>query len=224
MEEVTMSDFLAKGLIRQFRGIIWDWNGTLLDDNLLAVECMNRMLIRRGLPVLSIERYKDVFTFPVQDYYQRVGFDFDIEPFEIPALEFIDQYNSLVRDCSLQKKTIEVLTCFRNCGIRQYILSAMQQETLDQCLDHYQINHFFEKVSGLDDHYAKSKLDTGLLMIRELHLDPGELLLIGDTVHDFEVASALGCSCILVSNGHQSHERLVETGVPVIEDLLQLLS
>ena len=211
-------------LISQIRGVIWDWNGTLLNDTILAVESMNSMLTKRGLPELSIGQYKKVFTFPVKDYYQIIGFDFDKEPFEIPALEFIDQYNQMVWDCSLHDNAMEVLNYFKNGGIGQYILSAMKQEMLDQCLNYYQISHFFKMASGLDDHYANSKLDTGGMMIRKLNLKPKELLLIGDTFHDFEVASQLGCSCILVSNGHQSYERLKSTGVLVVEDLAQLMN
>lgn len=210
-------------LINKIKGIIWDWNGTLLNDSALAVDSMNRMLCKRGLPVLSMVRYKNVFTFPVRDYYQLIGFDFGQEPFEIPALEFIDHYNQMVRDCSLHENTLMVLNYFKNKGIRQCILSAMKQETLDQCLEYYQITHFFEQVSGLDDHYANSKLETGREMIRKLNLEPWELLLVGDTVHDFEVATELGCPCILVSNGHQSHERLKSTGVLIIDDLSKLM-
>lgn len=210
-------------LINQIRGVIWDWNGTLINDTLLAVESMNTMLIRRGLPALSISQYKKVFTFPVKEYYQIIGFDLDKEPFEIPALEFIDQYNQMVWNCSLHENALEVLNYFKNLGISQYLLSAMKQETLDKCLNYYQISHFFELVSGLDDHYANSKLDIGRVMIKKLNLEPKELLLIGDTIHDFDVASQLGCSCILVSDGHQSLERLKSTGVQVVENLAQLM-
>ena len=219
-----MEDRMKLKSYGSYKGIIWDWNGTLLNDTKLAVESMNKILLKRGLPVLTVERYKHVFTFPVRDYYQSVGFDFDKEPFEIPAMEFIEGYNQKVWECSLQQNGIQALTHFRDSGVRQFVLSAMQQETLRQCLDFYRIDHFFEQVSGLDDHYANSKLETGRQMLKRLHLDPDELLLIGDTGHDFEVASGLGCSCILVSNGHQSHERLLETGALVIEDLSQLLN
>ncbi len=208
--------------VNPYKGIIWDWNGTLLNDTQLAVDSMNGILLRRNLPELSVNGYQNVFTFPVKAYYQSIGFDFAVEPFEIPAMEFIDVYNRLVWDCSLHESTMEVLNFFKNCGIRQFILSAMMQDTLDQCLEYYKITHFFEHISGLDNHYANSKLDTGKLMIGKLNLDPKELLLVGDTIHDFEVASELGCSCILVSNGHQSYERLKSTGVLVIGDLLQL--
>lgn len=215
---------MEKKLISQYSGIIWDWNGTLLDDTHLAVASMNNMLSKRKLPTLSLERYKQVFTFPVKEYYREVGFDFDREPFEIPALEFIVQYNQRVLDCSLHKEAFPALNHFRDLGIPQFILSAMKQDMLDQCLEYYRIDHFFEHVSGLDDHYANSKLDTGKRMLRELNLNPGELLLVGDTVHDFEVASELGCACVLVSNGHQSHDRLKSTGALVIEALTELIN
>lgn len=210
--------------VSQYSGIVWDWNGTLLDDTHLAVASMNNMLSRRGLPFLSVDRYKKVFTFPVKEYYREIGFDFDLEPFEIPAMEFIDQYNQKVWDCSLHQDALRVLSHFRDCGVSQYILSAMQQDTLDQCLEYYRIGHFFEHVSGLDDHYANSKQDIGKSLLGKLHHAPSKLVLIGDTVHDFEVASELGCSCILVSQGHQSHDRLQCTGVRVIEDLSELMN
>jgi phosphoglycolate phosphatase len=210
-------------MIDRIGGIIWDWNGTLLNDSGLAVQTMNLMLERRGLPILSIDDYKSVFTFPVKDYYQKIGFDFEKEPFEVPALEFIDCYNSLVNECSLQKDTLRVLEYFRSIDVKQYILSAMEQEVLDNCLSHYQINDFFEYVSGLDNIYAASKIENGHRLIAELELDASELVLIGDTVHDFEVATELGCQCVLIADGHQSKEVLQATGALIIDSISELL-
>jgi phosphoglycolate phosphatase len=215
---------MHNGTVSDYKAIIWDWNGTLLDDTHLAVAAMNGMLARRGMPVLTVDRYKSLFTFPVKEYYREVGFDFDLEPFEVPAMEFIDRYNREVWDCTLQADALRVLNHFREVGMGQYILSAMQQDTLDQCLDYYRIGHFFGHASGLDDHYAHSKLETGQELLAKLPYETGELLLIGDTIHDFEVATELGCACLLVSNGHQSHERLVGTGARVIGNLSQLIS
>lgn len=112
-------------MIGRASGIIWDWNGTLLDDATLAVDTMNAMLAKRGLSQLSLERYKEVFTFPVKEYYQKIGFDFNVEPFEVPALEFIDRYNELVGGCSLHSDSIAVLSSFKRRGLRQFVLSAM---------------------------------------------------------------------------------------------------
>jgi phosphoglycolate phosphatase len=210
-------------MIDRIGGIIWDWNGTLLNDSGLAVQTMNQMLERRGLPMLSVDDYKSVFTFPVKDYYQKIGFDFQKEPFEVPALEFIDIYNCQVKKCSLQKDTLIVLEYFRSIDVKQYILSAMEQAVLDNCLKHYQINNFFEFVSGLDNIYAASKIENGHRLIAEIKLDASELVLIGDTVHDFEVATELGCQCVLIADGHQSKEVLQATCALVIDSISELL-
>lgn len=210
-------------MIGKAGGIIWDWNGTLLNDTRQAVEIMNQMLTRRGLQALSVDQYKSVFTFPVKDYYLKIGFDFQTEPFEVPALEFIDLYNSQVKDCSLHFDTLKVLNHFQSVGVKQYILSAMEQEVLNDCLKHYQIDVFFEHVSGLDNFYAASKMLNGQRLITELKLDPSDLVLIGDTVHDFEVATELGCQCILIADGHQSKAVLQATGVLVIDSIRQLV-
>lgn len=210
-------------MIEKVGGIIWDWNGTLLNDTDLCVQTINEMLIKRDLPQLTVPEYKNVFSFPVKDYYQKIGFDFIAEPFEIPALEFIDNYNKQVQNCHLHEHTLTVLKHFQSFGTRQFILSAMKQDALDLCLEQQQINHFFEHVSGLDNHYAASKLENGQLLISELSLNASELVLIGDTVHDFDVASELGCHCVLIANGHQSRKILESTGVLVIDEIGQLL-
>lgn len=204
-------------------GIIWDWNGTLLDDTELSVQTMNQMLQKRNLQPLTITTYKEVFSFPVKDYYSKIGFDFLSEPFEIPATEYIDIYNSSVDNCNLHNHALMVLKYFKDLGIRQYVLSAMEQQALNRCLELLQITQYFEHVSGLDNHYAASKLDNGKQLIKTLHLETGQLLLIGDTVHDYEVACELGCKCILIANGHQSDSILKSTGVTVIDTLSDLI-
>ncbi|MGE5393830.1 MAG: HAD family hydrolase [Candidatus Saccharibacteria bacterium] len=204
-------------------GIIWDWNGTLLDDTDLSVQTMNQMLLKRNLQQLTMASYKEVFSFPVKDYYRKIGFDFTLEPFEIPAIEYIDIYNSQADHCNLHDHSITVLNHFKNKGIRQFILSAMEQEALNRCLELRQITSYFEHVSGLDNHYAASKLDNGKQMIASLGLETRQTLLIGDTIHDYEVACELGCKCILIANGHQSRSILESTGATVVNELLDLI-
>ncbi|HET6556525.1 MAG TPA: HAD family hydrolase [Prolixibacteraceae bacterium] len=210
-------------MLENIRGILWDWNGTLLNDTELSVQTMNQMLQKRNLPPLSLDGYKNVFSFPVKDYYQKIGFDFISEPFEVPALEYIDMYNCQVQHCGLHAHAVTVLKHFQKQGIRQFILSAMEQQTLNQCLEQQEIIQYFEHVSGLDNHYATSKLLNGQELISTLNMDVNELILIGDTVHDYEVASHLGCKCVLIANGHQARHILESTGVPVIDRVKDLL-
>src|SRR5210317_111035 len=96
--------------------IFWDWNGTMLDDIHICIEAMNLMLRERELQLLDEEVYRNVFTFPVRDYYSKIGFDFDIEPFEKPALEFIENYDDMVKEASIFSDTIMALDAFRSRG------------------------------------------------------------------------------------------------------------
>jgi phosphoglycolate phosphatase len=139
-------------------------------------------------------------------------------------MEFIESYTASVPGCGLHDNSIDVLRKFQQLGIRQFILSAMEQVELDKCVSRLQISDYFEHTSGLDNHYAASKIENGKRLIAGLQLDVAELILIGDTVHDFEVATALGCKCILIANGHQSKEVLQATGVLVLDRLGQLIS
>lgn len=62
-----------------FDTVLWDWNGTLLDDAALCCELLNTMLARHGYaPVGSMEAYRQVFCFPIETYYRRAGFDFPV--------------------------------------------------------------------------------------------------------------------------------------------------
>ena len=206
----------------KYDSIIWDWNGTLLNDVDIVVETINQLLSDRNLTLLTIERYLDVFTFPVRDYYAQIGFDFQNEPFEIPALQFIAIYNKVVTLCGLYDEVVPVLTGFQNRGMRQFILSAMEQKQLVKTVSENGISDFFEDLCGLDNHYAHSKVDNAKLLIRNNDLNPDRTLLIGDTIHDYEVAQSIGCSCILIANGHQSKARLLSTGARVVDNLNQI--
>lgn len=204
--------------------IIWDWNGTLLNDVELCISSVNSLLKDRNLPQINTKKYKDIFSFPVKEYYKTLGFDFEAEDFSVPAHQYIDLYYAGFDSCSLQKNTVEVLTHFRQKGIRQFVLSAMEHEMLEKTLKIKGIFHFFEGVAGLKDHYAVSKIDVGKQLILEYKINRDNTLMIGDTTHDFDVAQQLGVKCILISDGHQTPERLEKTGGTVIESLNGLIS
>ena len=87
--------------------VIWDWNGTLLDDLELSLNCVNILLKERDIPTLTMEKYKDIFTFPVIDYYRAAGFDFEKEPFEVPAKQYVRIYRDGVDSVRLFPEVTE---------------------------------------------------------------------------------------------------------------------
>jgi len=206
-----------------YKYIIWDWNGTLLNDVDYCVGCMNQLLEERHMPLLTKEKYQDVFTFPVQDYYQKLGFDFQKESFSIVGHAFMDLYFKNLHTCQLHTNAIGILTFFQEKGLQQFILSAMEHISLVELLNEMKIAHYFNGVYGIDNHLAAGKSDRAKTMISEYDIDVNKALLLGDTLHDYEVAQELGCNALLIANGHQNEGRLQTYGGLVLSDLKQLI-
>ena len=200
--------------------ILWDWNGTLLDDVELCVDALNRLLAEYGYPQrYNREQYRAVFGFPIEDYYTRAGFDFTKHSFAELAEKYMEDYVPASAACLLMDGAIDALEAFRAAGLRQVILSASKLDTLQQQAEDRGVTQYFERLLGLGDIYAKSKVEIGLAYLKENGFDPARAVMIGDSVHDFEVAQALGVRCVLQSGGHQPPEKLRETGAPVVAGL-----
>jgi len=188
--------------------VIWDFNGTLIDDVDLVVRSVNVQLAKRGLPRLTVERYRDLFGFPVADYYRRIGLDPDAEPMSELSAEFFEAYAPGLPSCPLRDGVLDALAAFRDAGVRQFVLSAMEERLLSATIEHLGIGRFFVAVCGLSHLEGDSKVERGRELLAGFAIRPESAILIGDTDHDAEVASALGLSTVLIARGHQSEARL----------------
>ena len=206
---------------RAIRHVVWDWNGTLLDDTGLCIDIMNGMLAARGLPALDLARYHQIFDFPVIDYYRRLGFDFDRESFAVVGAEFIRRYEVRRQEAGLHPAVRDALDAVSKHRIPQSILSAYQHSTLESFLLHFGLRHYFTTVLGSDNVYAEGKIDQGRRWMKSIGLTPDSVLLVGDTTHDFDVAASVGCSCLLVADGYHPRSKLDPLGAPVLDGLHQ---
>ena len=205
----------------KIKHIIWDWNGTLLDDNWLSVTAINILLKKYKLPTIEKDQYLDIFSFPVIDYYEKLGFDFDKTPFSIIGTEFIKEYTDRMYKPKLHIGTRNLLSSLMATGVTHSLLSAAKQQMLDELIDYHNLNQYFIKVVGLDNHYANSKLERGKEWMNELHFGSHEVLFVGDTLHDLDVANDIGADCVLIANGHNSYERLKAAGNGVFHNLTE---
>ena len=203
--------------------IVWDWNGTLLDDVDICVDSINEMLVPRNIPPLNYDSYRRIFGFPVKDYYAEAGFDFNSEPFDVVAIQFIDIYRNHLPSCNLFPDVAGVLDFFTKKKISQYILSAMEQKMLEHSLHEKGIYGYFAFVSGTTDHYANNKLDAANRLQQIISVAPENILMIGDTVHDHEVAGVMNWKNLLIASGHQSLQRLLPTGRMVFDNLASFM-
>jgi phosphoglycolate phosphatase len=197
-----------KEILSSHDHVIWDWNGTLLNDIDHCVETINSVLQAWDLPQVSREKYLDVFQFPVINYYKEIGFDFEKHSFEKVGTQFIQTYYSGVDSCNLVSGARELLLHIRENVKMQSVLSAAEQSHLNEMMEKFNIRKFFDNVFGINNIYAASKLERGQELIEMSGIARNKTILIGDTDHDLQVAQELGIEVILVSHGHQSFERL----------------
>lgn len=205
----------------QIHNIIWDWNGTLLNDVRECYQVVRNLALDHELNDFTTEEYQSVFGFPIRDYYIKLGFDFDKVNYEELAGSFIKEYLSL--QPALYSGTVEILHHFKSTH-QQEIISAYNNHRLQEIVVGFGLESFFRSIQGIDNDLAASKLH--LFKNRFQLIDPKESVIIGDTLHDAEIAHECGAGCVLISQGHQSHERLEGNlfGYQVVRNFTDLLS
>ena len=194
--------------------IIWDWNGTLLDDVAAAVGALNRMLAVRGVAPVSQDFYRAHFGFPVRPFYAVVGLDLEREDWDRICTDF-HQFIAEEPNQHLRPDALAALRHVRDHGGHQSILSALRQDLLRRDTAREGIQEYLDTIYGVDNLDGATKLSRGHDLVAALPAQT-KLYFIGDTLHDAEVGAAIGADVILVDCGHQTAERLRATGRPVV--------
>lgn len=206
----------------KYTHLIWDFNGTILDDVDIGIEAANVLLKRRNLPLMNTRaEYQRLFRFPIIEYYKDAGFDFEKESFDDVAIEWVTEYLARMPRTTIFAGVQETMAEVRARGIPQILLSATKLEMLKKQVEDIGLTHAFSEIYGLDHIHATSK--KALAEQLRARYPDGRLLFVGDTDHDLEVAQAARADCILFAGGHQSPERLKKLGCPVIEKIPDLL-
>ncbi len=199
--------------------VIWDWNGTLADDGYAALLVVNDILAKRDMPPITMEQYFQYIDTPISRFYEHL-FDLNVVTMDEITREFQEFYPQHFH--SLHQGVPELLEALRQRNVRQVILSSGYQEALDRDLRKFHIEGYFDAVLGSSDTLAAGKVRRGLDWMAQQQISPQDMVMVGDTLHDFETAQAMGVPCILCAIGHQSKADLLTAGVPVVDQFSQL--
>lgn len=195
-----------------YKHVIWDWNGTLVNDTWLCLEIINDMLTRRKMAITTLDAYHDYFDFPVIRYYEKLGFDWTKESFDDVSLEFITAYEKRRNACTLYDDALEIIQLLNAKKVTQSVLSAYAQQYLERAVQQYGLSSYFSLLTGNQNIRADGKEHLSEGHKSALNYMPEEILFIGDTTHDFAVAQKMGVDCLLVAQGHHSYDRLKVCG------------
>lgn len=213
--------------MKHYTHLIWDFNGTILDDVDACIASANQLLVAHNLsPIASKEQYRSLFGFPVIDYYRRLGFDFDKLPYDDLAVEWVAYYLENSKHAPLCPDVAETLAAASKTGICQMILSATELTMLEGQVASLGIRPYFDRLLGLENIHAFSKEEVGRRW-KEKNPD-ARILMVGDTDHDAQVAQAIGADCVLLTTGHQNRETLEKLPCLTVADsakaVLELIS
>lgn len=204
--------------------MFWDFNGTILDDARLCYDILADMLHEVGRPSVTYQDYLEIFTFPVRDYYAKV-YDLEAVSFDVLAKRFIDRYKPRSLLVSLTEGAVDTIRETRRLGYRNVLLSASEINNLHEQLRHFGIEDLFDAILGTDNIHAKDKTEIALSYVKAHPFDPQHSLMIGDTLHDAEVAKAIGCDIVLYTGGHQDKKRLsAYHTIDHIRDLIDIIT
>ena len=209
----------------RFKNVLWDWNGTIINDTQLCLDIVNTTLQNHTGRILGIKEYKDVFGLPISEYYLKIGVDFNKESYADLTKSFITQYESRVQELSIHEGVRDIFELFQHNGIKQHILTAAHVDVVHPKLKHFEISGYFDQIVGLDNHAAVSKVEQGIELMTKMNFNRETTVLLGDTDHDYDVAQAMGIHSIMVANGHQSKERLfghAKKAVAVINNIKEI--
>lgn len=202
----------------KYKNILWDWNGTLIDDVGIALDTVNIMLRKRCLPEITIEQYYDYIDIPIIRFYERC-FDMANEDKDALLGEYQRVYAELASHLPDNTDTYDAVKRLAEAGARQFVVSSCETTALNNWLVKYGIAEYFEEVSGADNIYAESKTSRAVRLMARHELDSRDTVFIGDMMHDHETAKAIGVDCILVTYGHQSPEDNKKTGCVTADSL-----
>lgn len=210
--------------LQNYETLLWDWNGTIIDDVEICYEVFCEQRETFGLKEMDLEQYRYHFSFPVINFYRYAGFEGSEEEYGDLASMFIRRYNERRMEAPLQVGVLALLVKVKGAGIRSYVLSAYESNSLKDMVRRLSMGHYFEEVTGLEGVHAGSKVVAGTRLLKEFEINPSTALYIGDTVHDYEVAQALGVDSLLISTGHNSRIKLEECcpNAVIIDTFLEL--
>ncbi len=200
--------------------ILWDFNGTVMDDLGASVGAVNAMLARRHLLPITEEWYTLHLIMPLEAFYESVGFDMKQERIEEVSEEFQRECGKFPRP--VFPEVLRMLETFRSKGYRQLLFSSLHHDILIRQAEERGISAYFEGIVGRQDRSLGGKEQAVQAYFEARNIHPHEVLFIGDLTTDAAMAEYIGSPCALIAKGHQHHSVLEQTGAYVLDSATDL--
>lgn len=204
--------------------VVWDWNGTLLDDLPVIIEALNVGLGRLGLDPIDEHAYRDHFTRPVRGFYDSV-FGRPVTDREWADLNetFHDEYYARAHAAPLTVDALDAVDHASGLGWTQSVLSMSAHHRLVEMVADHGLVDRFVLVEGLEAPTGETKAGHLEKHLAALERVGDEVVLVGDTPDDASAARTVGAEIVLYDGGSHHLPTLAATGAPVAHTLVQAM-
>lgn len=197
--------------------VVFDWAGTLADDQELTWRLTDRVLREAGAAGLDYAAYRREFTFPVAGFYRKHAPGVSLDAIEASFASLCRaEYPRAVR---LHSGAREGLACLA-CRHRLYLLTSLDQDMVERSLEALGVRDLFRAVKGS----VRDKAAELPAWLGTLGLSQDETVMIGDMPHDIEAARAAGVQSLAAAYGYSPRQALLAAGPEgVAEDFAAVL-
>ncbi len=206
----------------RFDCVIWDWNGTLINDAHIACAAVNDILCDLGRKNIDMDDYYHLMRDGMDHYYDYLFYP-EKAPFDRLVVWFSKYYDERIKNASLHEGTVNVLKTLRDMGIVQAVVSSSHKEKVRRDTCAFGIDSYFDEVLGADDLMIGSKTERARLYLERKGISPERTLFVGDMTHDRDTAAGVGAEYVVIPKGHQNRALLESKGVKLITDITDVI-
>lgn len=205
---------------------LFDFDYTLGDATEAIVDSVNHALSHMGFPAHTRDEIRRTVGMSLPETFTHLTQSID------PSLRtafhrlFMQKADEVMTaKTELYPDTVGVLTQLKNSGVKIGIVTTKYHYRIDAILDKFGIAHLIDVIVGADDvQNPKPHPEAVLTALGRLNAEPGDAVLVGDSVIDAKTAQSAGVDFIAVTTGTTKPEEFLPfPHLRILKDLSELL-
>lgn len=204
--------------------IIFDWDGTLMDSVARIVSAMRVTAETVRLSVPEEQAVKDIIGLSLEPALVRLFGQLPDDQKSQFLARYRDEYVDLnTTPTPLFSDAIDTLDALRSSGHGVAVATGKARRGLDRVWQETRVGHLFHGSRCADETCGKPDPEMLHQLMQEFQVSERDTIMVGDSVHDMQMARAAGVHAIGVDFGVHDADRLKAAGaVHVISQLQQL--
>jgi HAD superfamily hydrolase (TIGR01509 family) len=206
------------------KGVVFDFDGTLVDSMRLIYRVLNEALKKQGLPLIELDLLGRMAGRTLAEII-RLKSDISESGLKEIRKELFDGYmQGCKTDCPLLPNVINVLKELKSRGIKLGIFTTTPRKPLDTVMNRFKLKDYFDILMAKENVKSKPNPDGLVRIIEEFGIRKEECLYVGDSPTDILAGKAAGVKTVVIPTGISTVEQLKEKSPDiVITDLIQVL-